>query len=171
MLIFFLMIFQNKGICQEQQFKSNEKAHLNRLDSSGNKIGLWIEFDIENIKYSETKYSKPNKVEYVKYFTRNGKEIRKYSWKINSCSLNRLIESIKNKFIYDDLSAGTGSAILLLIADCNNNVFEIRVIKGVSKGFNNEIIRVTKELENNLIFICPDTYKTPIISHFAIHTQ
>lgn len=170
-LLIFLLAFFYKGFCQENVLIGNEIDHVNLLDSSGNKIGLWIEYDIENIKYSETRYSKPNKVDYTKYFTRNGTEIKKYSWRINSFSLNRLIESTKNNFIYDDLSAGVGSAILLLIADCKNNIFEIRIIKGVSKGFNNELLRVTKDLENNLIFICPDNYKTPIIIPFSIHAH
>jgi len=164
----FCFIAPIESYCQNQCKNKSMETQINHVDSLGNKVGVWIDYDIENIKCSETKYSSPNKVEYTKYFTRKGKEINVYTWKLNNCSLSILTELIKNKFILNDSTFGNGSAILLLLADCENNIYEIRIIRGISIGFNNELLRVTKDLEKNLIFISPDDCKIPIVTPFAI---
>lgn len=168
LIISFYLIFATCVYCQNQCSIKNEKTLINCYDSAGNKVGIWIDYDIENIKCSETKYSAPNEVEYTKYFTRNGQEINNYTWKINNKSIGKLIEGIKNKFILTDTTFGNGSAILLLIVDCDTNNYEIRIIRGISTGFNNELLRVTKILEKCLIFICPDDLEIQIVTPFAL---
>lgn len=164
----FWAIFTFNATCQNQQRAENQVIQLNCFDSLGNKIGLWIEYDIENIKYSETYYSTLNKVEYRKYFNRHGDEILSYSWKINNSSLKKLIDLIKSKILFNDLTSGQGSAVVLFFADCDNNIFELRIIQGISTKFNNELLRVTKEIEDKIIFLCSDNCKTPIITYFPI---
>ncbi len=44
-----ILIFSVNVFCQESD-------QLNQSDSLGNKIGLWVEYDIEHFKYSEIMY-------------------------------------------------------------------------------------------------------------------
>lgn len=163
-VILFCLLAPFECSCQYKCNNNSRKKQINRVDSSGNKVGVWIDYDIENLKCSETKYSSPNEVEYTKYFTRRGEEISVYTWKINQSTLSKIDELIKNNFKLNDITFGHGRAILLLLADCNKNVYEIRIIRGISNGFDNELLRVTKDLEKNLIFISSENCKIPIVT-------
>jgi hypothetical protein len=159
-----LVILPTGGYCQ-----FNNDAKNNCVDSLGRKIGIWTFYDIENIKYLEIKYSAPDEIEYKNYFTRSGKVIKKYSWSINLVSLNKIREAIKNDFVVDDTTWGSGRSLLLLMIDVESDNYEIRIIKGIHYDFNKELQRVIKKIEKNLIFIYSDECKTPIIIPFAFY--
>lgn len=124
-----------------------------------------IEYDIEHLKYKETTYVNGD-VKNVNYFTRSGDTISSYDFRLDISVINSIRERILKNFVIDAITEVSGKIFLLLIL--NNNVHEIRVIHGITRGFNEEILRVINKIEKNLIFICPADYKKAIVTPFAI---
>ena len=168
LVLLLILLIRNLGYGQDiQQNKSCCINKINKVDSLGRKIGLWIEYDIEKIKLSETKYSYPNCVDYTKYFSRDGVEINTYTWKFDIAKISKLKELIRDRFILNDISHGNGSAILVLIIDPKVNLFEIRLCRGITDGFNTELLRVIRDLENSYMFFLSNECGEVIVSHFA----
>lgn len=135
-----------------------------------NKKDLRTEYDIENIKLSETMRVN-NQIEYTNYFSRQGDTISVYDWAINVKSIKRIQENILDNFILNDFTYANGSASMLLLIDYERNIFEIRIMRGITDNFNKELLRVINNLENKLILICSSDCKTPIVTPFAIRLR
>lgn len=140
-----------------------QNVKLSSKDTLKNKI----EYDIEHIKYKEV-YVDYNGVKHTNYFTRCGDTIALYDWRINVSIIKKIKEHILKNFVINEFTEAQGNAILLLILDFKNDVCEIRVIRGITHGFNNELLRVTSKIEKELIFVCTADSKTPIVTPFAI---
>jgi hypothetical protein len=134
-----------------------------REDSLKKEIG----YDIKHIKYIET-YIDNNGVKHSNYFTRRGDTIALYDWKIDISIIKKIKEHILREFVIDEFTEAQGNAVLLLILDFKNEVYEIRVIRGITQGFNNELLRVINKIEKDLIFVYAADCKTPIVTPFAI---
>lgn len=134
-----------------------------REDSLKKEIG----YDINHIKYIET-YIDNNGVKHSNYFTRRGDTIVLYDWGIDTSIIRKIKEHILRDFVIDEFTEAQGNAILLLILDFKKEVYEIRVIRGITQDFNNELLRVINKIEKDLIFVCATDCKTPIIMPFAI---
>ena len=139
----------------------------NNKDSLGNKAGLCVEYDIEHIKLSEKTFVN-NEIEYVNYFSKKGDTISVFNWAINATAIKKITERILDSFIVNDFTYASGSATLLLLVDYENNIFEIRVMRGITEYFNNELLRVIDKIEKDLIFICSTDCKIPIVTPFVI---
>ena len=148
-------------------FSVNVFCQINQRDSLGNKIGLWVKYDIEHIKLSETMYVN-NEVEYTHYYTRKGDTIYVYDWKIEVSIINQIREHILENFVINEFTEVSGIEPLLLILDFENNVYEIRTMRGMTQGFNKELLRVINKIEKQLIVICVSDCQTPIVTPFAI---
>jgi hypothetical protein len=159
-LILQILVCSANGYCQKI------KQH-NQSDTLGNKTGLCEGYDIEHIKYSETMYVSGN-VEYTCYFTKQGDTISVYNWAINITAIKKIKECILSNFVINEFTEAQGSATLLLILDFESNVSEIRVIRGITENFNNELLRVINKIEKDLIFVCATDCKIPIVTPFAI---
>jgi hypothetical protein len=163
-MIRFLLILQ---ILFSANIYCQNAASRNNKDTLDNKEGIRIEYDIEHIKYSETMYVSDN-IKYFNYFSRQGDTISVYNWKIDVTAINKIKEKILNNFTVNDFTYVAGSAVLLLMLDCKKNIFEIRIIKGITPNFNKELLRVINKIEKDLIFICTTDCKIPIVTPFAI---
>ena len=123
-----------------------------------------IKYDIEGIKYAEIQKSGSVTMK-VCYYTREGKSIDKFNWKINVKIINNIRDRILSQFFIDDYTYSSGKAIILLIADPWSKSVELRLIKGLVPSFNKELIRVLKRVENNIVFTREDI---PIIVPFSV---
>jgi hypothetical protein len=160
LLILQILVCYVNGYCQEV-------SQHNQNDTLGNETGLCEGYDIEHIKYSETMYANGN-VEYTYYFTKQGDTISVYNWAINVIAIKKIKEYILSNFVINEFTEAQGSATLLLILDFESNVSEIRVIRGITENFNNELLRVIHKIEKDLIFVCTADCKTPIVTPFTI---
>lgn len=161
MLKIILMILLSANIyCQNANLHNNNDTLYNKTDVS-------VKYDIDNIKYIETMYVN-NDVKYIWYFSRNGDTISVYNWQMNVTTIKKIKEKILNNFSINDLTYAKGSAVLLLIFDCEKDIFEIRIIKGITQHFNKELLRVINNIEKDLVFICTNDCKMPIVTPIAI---
>jgi hypothetical protein len=144
----------------------NTNLH-NKKDSLDNKTGLYLKYDIEHIKLSETMFAN-NEAVYTNYFSRKGDTIVVYDWAINVTAIKKIREHILRNFVINEFTEASGSAVLLLILDIENDLYEIRVIRGITQGFNNELLRAINKVEKDLIFVCTTDCKMPIVTPFAI---
>ncbi len=151
-----ILIFSVNVFCQESD-------QLNQSDSLGNKIGLWVEY--AEIMYVENVAKHPH------YFTRKGDRILLYEWQINVSVIKKIQELILKDFVINEFTEASGPAYLLLILDCEKDIFEIRIIRGITTGFNKELLRVVDAIEKDLIFICASNCQTPIVIPFAIRIR
>jgi len=150
-------------------FASVYCQNINQQDESmlGNKTYLYTKYDIQHIKLSETMYVN-SEIKYTNYFSREGDTISMYDWAIGVTAIKIIREKILNNFIVNDLTYARGCASLLLLIDCEKNIFEIRIMRGITDNFNNELLRVVDKIEKDLIFICSDNCKTYVVTPFAI---
>ena len=160
LFVFQILLLSTNIYCQS--------VNLQKKDSLGNKTGLYKVYDIEHIRYSETMFVN-NKAEYTNYFSRKGDTIFVTNWSFNTTAMTKIREKILNNFIVNDFTYASGSASLLLLVDCEKKIFEIRIMRGITESFNNELLRVINKIEKDLVFICATTdSKTPIVTPFAI---
>ena len=132
-------------------------------DSLKNELG----YDIEHIKYIEM-YVDNNGVKQTNYFTRCGDTIALFDWRIDISLIKKIKAHVLRNFVINEFTEAQGNAVLLLILDFKNEVYEIRVIRGITQGFNNELLRAINKIEKDLIFIYAADCKTPIVTPFAI---
>lgn len=126
-----------------------------------------IKYDVEGIKYLEIKKAN-HTMTTICYYTRNGQKIENFYWKINVKTINHIKDKILFNFFMDDITYSSGKAIILLIADPQSYFIELRLIKGLSSSFNNELVRVLRKIENDIVFIGGDM---PVVVPFAIDLQ
>lgn len=144
---------------------SSKRVLQDNKDSFSNKI----KYDVENIKYLELTYAN-NELISSNYYTRCGNIISLYDWEIDVSIIKKIKEYILRNFVIDEFTEASGSAVLLLILDFDKNIHEIRVIRGITLGFNKELLRVTREIENDSIAIFTQNCEAPmpIITPFTI---
>lgn len=126
-----------------------------------------IMYDIEHIKYMEISVDN-NGVKHTNYYTRGGDTISLFDWRIKVSVIERIKEQILRNFIIDEFTEAQGNAVLLLILDFKKEVYEIRIIRGITQGFNKELLRVIKKIESELIFVHSTECKISIVTPFAI---
>ncbi len=130
-------------------------------------VRLFNRYDIEGIKLVEIMRI-DGEVKYAHYFSRKGDTISVHNWRINLSATDRVKAKIKENFIVNDLTYTRSMASLLLILDFENNIFEIRIEGGINQDFNKELLRVIKEIEKDLIFICTTDCQMPIVTPFPL---
>lgn len=155
LLLFSFLLMPVCASCQNVQ-KSN-------MDTLFNDTG----YDVENNRYMG-KYIDNYGVEQTYYFTRNCDTISSFDWRINLTTINKIKDRILSEFDINEFTEAQGSAVLLLIFDFNSEVYEIRLIRGITQGFNNELLRVIKKIEKDLIFVSATDLKKAIVTPFAI---
>jgi hypothetical protein len=156
--ILFLITYLSLPSCA-----SCQNIIKNSKDSLENEIG----YDIEHIKYIEM-YVDNSGEKHTNYFTRCGDTIALYDWRIDSSIIKKINEHILRNFVINEFTEAQGLAVLLLILDFENDIYEIRVIRGITQGFNNELLRAINKIERDIIFVCVSDCKTPIVTPFAI---
>jgi hypothetical protein len=138
---------------------------VNQFDSIGNKVGLWICNDIEDIKFEIKEYSQEGILEYKKIFSRNGNEIINYNIVIDVNIINQIRKRIKQYFVMSDINEASGKTVSFLIIDCSRNIFEIRTTKGITKYFDEEYLKATRLAEKDLKLmsdkLCMESYVIP----------
>jgi len=142
-----------------------EERQINCFDSLGNKIGWWLEFDVDSVVYKEVLYSAPNRVAHVKFITKAGIEIEDYSMILNPLLVEKLRKSIKSNFNWGKVEPreGKGLVTLLLVINTEGNIIDIRVLRGIHPSFNAEMVRATRLVEKDLIFICQTESRVPVV--------
>ncbi len=146
-------------------FSVNIYCQNNEMTNSKNT--LEVRYDIEGIKLVEIMRI-DGEVKYAHYFSRQGDTISVHNWRINLSATDRVKAKIKENFIVNDLTYTRSMASLLLILDFENNIFEIRIEGGINQDFNKELLRVIKEIEKDLIFICTTDCQMPIVTPFPL---
>jgi len=127
----------------------------------------FVLYDTEGIKLSETMRVN-GEVKYTHYFSRKGDTIFSHNWQIDVATIDTIREKIGDNFRWDGLGDFdvTGRSILFLLVDCERNIFEIRIGRGVSERLNQAKLRAISKVEKELGFICIVDYKTPIVISF-----
>lgn len=123
-------------------------------------------FDIDSLKYVEVG-SRDSTVVYSKYFSRKGDTISVYKWNMLHSSIEKIQKKIKANFDYKTPEVH-GRAIILLIFDCEKEIFELRIIRGITKEFDNALGLAIRKTEEELIPLCPYGCKEAIVSPFPI---
>lgn len=133
----------------------------NRINPFGNKIGVWIDYDIEGIKLSESIYSVSGKFEGVKYFTRNAIEINDCIWNFDDTHelFSQLHQRIVSHFIFKERMETVGNAFITFIFNRERDIYELRVWRGINLEFDKELIRVMHVIEQDSVRPTP-TNKT-----------
>lgn len=123
-------------------------------------------FDADSLKYIEV-CRHDSIVIYSKYFSRKGDTISVYKWNMLHSSIEKIQKKIKANFDYNTPEV-RGRAILLLIFDCEKEIFELRIIRGITKEFDNALGLAIRKTEEELIPLCPYGCKEAIVSPFPI---
>lgn len=126
-----------------------------------------VKNDVENIKLLETKYVNDS-VEYTHYFTRDGDVISTYDWQIGITEINKIRNRLLNEFNINDSTYAQGKAVLFLILNAKRDKIEIRLYRGITTGFDKELLRAIAKIEKESIFVIAPNSKVPIVVPFAI---
>lgn len=134
----------------------------NRVDSLGNKIGIWIDYDIECIKLSEAVYSESGEWKSVKFFTRSGIELNDCVWNCDDTHelFSQLYQKIANHFIFKERMEAVGNALFTFIFNHERNIYELRVWRGINPEFDKELIRVMHVIEQDSVRPTPTNTAT-----------
>lgn len=165
-IILILLIINVSVKSQEVKRNSIFKGDtINCQDSLGNKIGLWILFDVDSVKYKEVVYSDSGDVSSVKLFKSDGKEISEYIENTDTIIANRIKKKIKSNFNWKNINPpnGQGVVFVFIVSTCQGEIMDVRLLQGIHPSFNNEIKRATKQLEEDIICLCPNESKVPIL--------
>jgi len=162
---FFLLLAVPVLTYSQNNCTTFEGRQINCFDSVGNKIGWWLEFDVDSVVYKATLYSAPNRVVHTKFITKNGIEIEEYNMALNPLLIEELIKNIKANFNWGRVvpREGKGLVTLLLVINTEGEIIDIRVLRGIHPSFNEEVIRAAKLVEKDLIFICAKESQVPIV--------
>lgn len=144
---------------------------INCLDSAGNRVGLWLEFDIDSVKYKAILYSTSGEVEDTKFFRKTGSEIKDCTMNLSPILVKKLRERIRFYFDWGNVVPrdGQGVVLLSLLINCDGSIDEVRILRGIHHSLNEEVMRAAKLLEDNLIFICPQECRTSLLVVFPIY--
>ena len=147
-----------------------EGRQVNCLDSLENKIGLWLEFDVDTIAFKAIQYSPSSEVENTKFITKTGIEIEDYSTNLNPSLIEKLRKKVKSNFDWRRVEPrdGKGLVTLSLMINVEGSIIDVRVLRGVHPSFNKEVERAAELIEKDFIFMCSKECKAPIISIFPI---
>ena len=167
--IILLVIFVLASITIYGQMLIDNTDCLKRDNTISEKFSIQERLDIEDIKVSEIGHSSSNKIEYKKYFSREGKEITDYVWGIDIKIKKKIQNRIKELFNFNDRTECVGTSLLLLLIDNENDVFEIRVIKGITDEYNKELLKAVKILEENIVCVCSETLPKAVAVLFPLN--
>lgn len=144
-----------------------EGKEINCTDSAGNRIGLWIEFDINHEKFSEVIYSAGGIAVEKRYFRLNGEELREYSTsaQLNQKTIDFFKEEVKNAFNWRNVVPrdGKGIVVVSFIIQRDGKISDVRLLRGIHQSFNIEVLRCIQLLEGKIVVLGSEECTKPVL--------
>ena len=131
-------------------FISNASCGQNRISISDKDKECIVLYDVQGLKYKQL-WRFNNKVVRYCYFSRKGEIIDNTTWNAEIQTTLKLKDKILSKFHVDDETFTPGTAIVLLLAMPKCNIVELRLIHGLTHSFNKEMLRVLREVEQDIL--------------------
>ena len=131
-------------------FISNASCGQNRIVISDKDKESIVLYDVQGLKYKQI-WRFNNKVVRDCYFTRKGEIIDNATWNVEIQTLLKLKDKILRKFRVDDETFTSGTAIVLLLAVPKSNILELRLARGLTSSFDKELLRVLKDVEQEVL--------------------
>ena len=131
-------------------FISNASCGQNRISISDKDKESIVLYDVQGLKYEQL-WRFNNTIVRDCYFTRKGEFIDNATWNVEIQTLLKLKDKILCKFRVDDETFTPGTAGVLLLAMPKCNIVELRLIRGLTDSFNKEMLRVLREVEQDIL--------------------
>ena len=131
-------------------FFSNASCGQNRIVISDKEQDSVVLYDVQGLKYKQI-WRFNNKVVRDCYFSRKGEIIDNATWNVEIQTLLKLKDKILRKFRVDDETFTSGTAIVLLLAVPKSNILELRLARGLTSSFDKELLRVLKDVEQEVL--------------------
>ena len=131
-------------------FISNASCGQNRIVISDKEQESSVLYDVQGLKYEQL-WRFNNKVVRYCYFSRKGEIIDNTTWNVEIQTLLKLKDKILRKFRVDDETFTSGTAIVLLLAVPKSNILELRLARGLTSSFDKELLRVLKDVEQEVL--------------------
>ena len=131
-------------------FISNASCGQNRISISDKDKESIVLYDVQGLKYKQI-WRFNNKVVRYCYFSRKGEIIDSTTWNVEIQTTLKLKDKILSKFRVDDETFTPGTAGVLLLAMPKCNIVELRLIRGLTDSFNKEMLRVLREVEQDIL--------------------
>lgn len=148
----FVILKRNKiRLCMSMLlFFSNVSCGQNRISISDKEQESVVLYDVQGLKYEQL-WRFNNTIVRDCYFTRKGEFIDNATWNVEIQTLLKLKDKILSKFRVDDETFTPGTAIVLLLTMPKCNIVELRLIHGLTHSFNKEMLRVLREVEQDIL--------------------
>ena len=139
----FVILKRNKiRLCMYMLlFFSNVSCGQNRTVISDKEQESIVLYDVQGLKYEQL-WRFNNTIVRDCYFTRKGEFIDNATWNVEIQTLLKLKDKILRKFRVDDETFTSGTAIVLL---------ELRLARGLTSSFDKEMLRVLKNVEQEVL--------------------
>ena len=148
----FVILKRNKiRLCMSMLlFFSNVSCGQNRISISDKEQESVVLYDVQGLKYEQL-WRFNNIIVRDCYFTRKGELIDNATWNVEIQTLLKLKDKILRKFRVDDETFTSGTAIVLLLAVPKSNILELRLARGLTSSFDKEMLRVLKDVEQEVL--------------------
>lgn len=148
----FVILERNKiRLCMYMLlFFSNVSCGQNRSVISDKEQESIVLYDVQGLKYEQL-WRFNNTIVRDCYFTRKGEFIDNATWNVEIQTLLKLKDKILRKFRVDDETFTSGTAIVLLLAVPKSNILELRLARGLTSSFDKEMLRVLKDVEQEVL--------------------
>ena len=137
----------------------------NNLDSNGNKVDLKLYYDADSILFKKVWYSH-GVTDSVQYFDVKGKKLDTIITfdkllvqnKGITNNLKQIKKKITSEFDWRNVlpREGQGTVIISFMITPTLEISNVRVINGISKSLNQELVRATSNLDKSDIECCND---------------
>ena len=131
-------------------FISNASCGQNRIVISDKEQESSVLYDVQGLKYEQL-WRFNNTIVRDCYFSRTGEIIDNATWNVEIQTLLKLKDKILRKFRVDDETFTSGTAIVLLLAVPKSNILELRLARGLTSSFDKELLRVLKDVEQEVL--------------------
>ena len=131
-------------------FISNASCGQNRIVISDKEQESSVLYDVQGLKYEQL-WRFNNTIVRDCYFSRKGEIIDNATWNVEIQTLLKLKDKILSKFRVDDETFTPGTAGVLLLAMPKCNIVELRLAHGLTSSFDKEMLRVLKDVEQEVL--------------------
>ena len=131
-------------------FISNASCGQNRISISDKDKESIVLYDVQGLKYEQL-WRFNNTIVRDCYFSRKGEIIDNATWNVEIQTLLKLKDKILCKFRVDDETFTPGTAGVLLLAMPKCNIVELRLARGLTSSFDKELLRVLKDVEQEVL--------------------
>lgn len=156
-------------------FVFSQEDKTNIRNSIGEKTGLWLYYDADSVLFKKVWYSNGGS-DSVLYFDVQGKKIdtiipfsKLILKKDIAIQLKQIKQKIINEFDWRNVlfREGKGKVVISFIITPKSEISNVRVINGISKSLNQELIRAVYNLDKE-DFECINDKNFPVLVYIPI---